>query len=48
MVKTKALEEIGSLQELIQSVQDEKDDNDGSEGKLSLSPTTSNAGTVKV
>ena len=43
VVKTKALEEINSLQELIQSVQDERGDNDGSDGKLSLSPTTSNA-----
>ena len=42
-VKTKALDEIRLLQELIQSVQDERDDNDGSDSTLSLSLTTSNA-----
>ena len=46
VVKNKALEEISSLQELIQSAQDGRDDNDGSTGKLSLSPTTSGTGTV--
>ena len=47
VVKTKALQEISSLQDLIKSVEDDRGDNDGSVGKLNLSPTTSNAGTVK-
>jgi hypothetical protein len=45
VVKTKALQEISSLQDLIKSVEDDRGDNDGSVGKLNLSPTTSNAGT---
>ena len=46
-MKDKALDEINLLQELIQSSQNGRDDEDnGSTGKLSLSPTTSGAGIV--